>query len=211
MSIESETRVVLSNVSWATFEALLEETESRLARFTYDQGQLEITSPSPRHERIHRLLGRVIEAITEEMEIPVRSGGAMSLKDRMKEKGLEPDECYYLASEPQVRGRDDLDLDVDPPPDLAIEVQIARSRLDKLAIYAALGVSEVWLFQAAALRVYQLSPDGTYTLQPRSRALPFLSLEKIEEFLARRNETDETTWIRSFRNWVRTLKGQKAE
>jgi Uma2 family endonuclease len=203
--IETESRVLLSGISWATFESLAAESKSHGTRFTYDRGYLEMMSPSREHERLKRYIGRMIEVATEEWNIPISSASSTTLKAEWEERGLEADESYYIANEPKVRNRDEIDLRVDPPPDLAIEVDISTSSLDQLSIYADLGVPEVWLYDAVTLKVYQLQSDGTYAKQTRSPAFPFLPLEEIERFLARRNETDETTWIRSFRAWVKTL------
>lgn len=204
-SQQSEQRVLLSGISWATFESLLADTRNHGTRFTYDRGYLEMMSPSREHERLKRYIGRMIETMTEELEIPISSASSTTLKAEWEERGLEADESYYIANESRVRGRDEIDLRVDPPPDLAIEVDISSSSLDQLSIYADLGVPEVWLYDGATLKVYQRQSDGTYAQQTRSPAFPFLPLEGIEGFLARRNETDETTWIRSFRAWVKTL------
>ena len=200
-----ETRVVLSNISWATFEALLAETDQRSTRFAYDRGILEIMSPSVEHEWYHRLLGRLVEAFTVERNIPIRSTAATTLKSQLKERGLEADESYYLTNELLVRGCTDLDLAHDPPPDLAIEVEISQSAVDKLAIYADLGVSEVWFYNGESLRMYMQQSDGTYEKKTRSSLLPQLTKDIIEGFLNRRHESDETTWIRSFHDWVRML------
>ncbi len=203
-NLQAETRVVLSGISWSTFESLADSDQAG-ARFTYDRGYLEIMAPSGEHEQLKRALGRMVETMTEQFGIPIRSGGSTTLRSQLKDRGLEPDECYYVASESRVRGRKQINLAVDPPPDLAIEVDISSSSLNQLAIYATLGVPEVWLYDGAVLEVYQLQPDKTYAKQTRSPAFPFLPLDEIERFLARRNETDETTWIRSFRAWVKTL------
>ncbi|MGA2030692.1 MAG: Uma2 family endonuclease [Thermoguttaceae bacterium] len=202
---QAESRVLLSNVAWSTFEALLAENECRGTRFAFDRGFLEIMSPSVEHERIKTLLGRMIEFMVVELNIPISSGGSTTLKDEMKQRGLEPDECYFVANEPRMRGRDDYDAAVDPPPDLAIEVGISRSALNKLAIYADFAVPEVWIHDGTALRVYHLQPEGGYVQQDHSRSFPFLPLDEVHRFLGRRNATDETTWIRSFRDWVRRL------
>ncbi|MGD0898627.1 MAG: Uma2 family endonuclease, partial [Thermoguttaceae bacterium] len=137
---------------------------------------------------------------------PISSGGSTTLKDELNQRGLEPDECFYVANEPRMRGRDDYDPAVDPPPDLAIEVDISRSSLDKMAIYADFGVPEIWTHDGATLRVYHLQSEGGYVQQPTSRSFPLLPLEEVQRFLDQRNTTDETTWIRSFRDWVRGLK-----
>jgi Uma2 family endonuclease len=119
-------------------------------------------TPPRWHERIKSLLGRMIEAMTEEFEIPIFSGGSTTLKDKLKERGAEPDECYYVANEPRMWGREDYDPAVDPPPDVVIEVNISRSSLDKFAIYADFGVPEIWTYEDDALCVYQLQGDGAY-------------------------------------------------
>ena len=105
-----ETRVVLSNVSWVTFEALVAEADQHGTRFAYDRGILEIMSPSKEHEWYHRLLGRLVEAYTLERNIPIQSTGATTLKAQLKDCGLEPGGSYYIAHESLVRGCDDLDL-----------------------------------------------------------------------------------------------------
>jgi Uma2 family endonuclease len=204
-NLQAESRILLSGISWATFESLAAESRAHGTRFTYDRGYLEMMSPSREHERLKHLIGRIIEVATEELKIPISGAGSTTLKAQWEDRGLEADESYYIANEAQVRGRDEIDLRVDPPPDLAIEVDISSSSIDQLSIYADLGVPEVWLYDGARLKVHQLQSDGTYAQQTQSRSLPFLPLDQIEGFLARRNETDETTWIRAFRAWVKTL------
>ncbi len=202
-----EIRIILSNISWATYEALVAENDSPGKRVVYDQGTLEIMSPSAEHERYHRLLGRLVETFTLERSIPVRSTGAATLKAPLTERGIKPDESYYITNELRVRGSIDLDLEHDPPPDLAIEVEISRSAIDKLAIYADLGVAEVWFYDGESLRMHVLQSDGTYEIKTRSSQLPQLTTEILEGFLARRHESDETTWIRAFHESARRLSG----
>ncbi len=116
-----------------------------------------------------------------------------------------PSSASGYTNEPRVRGRDEIDLRVDPPPDLAVEVEITAASLDKLAVYAALGVPEVWWYDANKLTVYRLQPNGDYAEQGQFSTFPSLPIDELERFLARRGEADETTWIRSFRAWVKTL------
>lgn len=201
---QSETRIVLSNVPWETYEALA-EVDRGGTRLAYDRGILEIMSPSLEHERVKKLLGRMIETFTLELDIPISSGGSTTLKSQMKEKGVEPDECYYVANEPRIRGRDDFDLTVDPPPDLAIEIDITSSSMDQLGLYAALGVPEVWLCDGTGVRIFELQADGTFAPRPQSPAFPLLAVDVVERFLRDRNQVDETTWIRRFRDWARTI------
>jgi len=204
-SLQPESRVVLHGIPWSTFESLVAASDNRGARFTYDQGDLEIMSPSREHERLKRYIGRMIEAVTEERGIPIDSASSTTLRAEWEKRGLEADESYYIANEPAVRGKRKIDLGVDPPPDLAVEVDISSSSLDQLKIYASLGVPEVWMCDGVTLTVHRLQPGGEYARQTRSPTFPFLPLDELERFLARRDETDETTWIRSFRAWVNTL------
>ena len=109
VSLQSENRVLLSGISWATYESLLADTQNHGTRFTYDRGYLEMMSPSREHERLKRLIGRLIETMTEALAIPISSAGSTTLKAQWKERGLEADESYYVANEPRVRGRDEID------------------------------------------------------------------------------------------------------
>lgn len=110
-----------------------------------------------------------------------------------------------LANEPQIRGKNDIDLAVDPPPDLAVEVDITSTSMGQLGIYAALGVGELWLCDGSTIHIHQLCPGGIYSQESRSPAFPFLPVAQVEGFLNDRNAMDETTWTRRFRDWVRTL------
>jgi Uma2 family endonuclease len=141
LSLPAEQRVVLSNVSWETFEGLSADNGVRGGRMAYEEGSLEIMSPSREHEMLKSVLGRLVDAYAQEMGIDIAATGSTTLKLELKKRGLEPDESYYIQNEAAMRGRVDLDLERDPPPDLAIEVEITRSALDKLGIYAALGVA----------------------------------------------------------------------
>lgn len=201
--LETEQRVLLYNVSWQTYETLLKEFDERPIRFTYDRGTLEIMTLSHGHENTAELISRLILALTEELDIPIHSGGSTTFKKLAKKKGLEPDKCYWIQHELQMRGKKDFDFDTDPPPDLAVEVDITSSSLNRMAIYAALGIPEVWRFDGESLRVYLLGEDGKYHETDQSPTFPYLPLEKVLRFLRASDEQDETSLVRSFRRWVR--------
>ena len=207
-SASAETRIVIPNVAWEIFESL-GASDCAGTRFAYDKGMLEIMSPSIEHEWYHRALGRMVETLTEELEIPILSAGSTTLKLQLKKRGLEPDECFYLAHELQMRGKRELDLTVDPPPDLAIEVDISRSSVDKLGIYADLGVPELWFYDGESLIVRRLD-NGVYVERSVSDTFPFLDLREIERFMGHVEPLGETAWIRSFREWVRNSYGHLA-
>lgn len=194
--------MVLEGIRWETYESLLRDLAHRRLRLSYDRGVLEIMSPSQRHERRKALLRRMVEAMTEELGIPICSAGSTTWKRRDLEKGLEPDECYWVQHEAAVRDLDEVDLLVHPPPDLAIEVDVHSSSVDRMGIYAALGVPEVWRHAGDRLSVSVLE-NGRYVPSDRSRAFPPLPIPDFAAWLGRREGRDETTWIRAFRAWVR--------
>lgn len=204
-----EGHLVLSGITWPTYLALLKDLEPFPGvRVAYDQGVLEIMSPSKLHEVLKRLIGRMLETLTLELNIECQSAGSTTWKREDLAKGIEPDECYYIANEPRVRGQDQADLMVDPPPDLAIEVDLGETGIDKLAIYAGLGVPEVWRHDGERLHVFLLQPDRRYMESGVSASFPFLPLDDLTRFLSQRQRTGETAFIREFRDWVRTALAQ---
>ncbi|MGH7139065.1 MAG: Uma2 family endonuclease, partial [Pirellulales bacterium] len=204
--LEPEQRFVLHGVSWQTYNALVDDLESSAVRLTYDRGKLELMSPSQDHERLKTLIGRIVEMFTEEFDISLQSGGSTTWRKEDLDRGLEADECYYIQHEPQICDRDVIDLSRDPPPDLAVEVEISRSILDKFSVYAALRVPEIWRYDGDSLRVFLLQSDGTYAESSQSLNLPQLAPEQVAHFLALRAQKRETEWARTFRRWVIELK-----
>lgn len=205
MSVSStpEHHVVLHGVRWETYERLLDELEDRRLRLTYDSGTLEIMSPSRPHERVKHLIRRLIDAMTEELDIPIEGGGSTTWRREDLEKGLEPDECYWVQHEAVVTGRLELDLRVDPPPDLAIEVDVHSPSLDRLKVYGALGVPEVWRWKDGRIEVHHRQTDGGYSVGERSACFPWLPMADFLAWVDRGVVESETPWIRAFRGWVR--------
>ncbi len=199
-----EQRFVLYGVPWRTYERLLRAFADRPGvRLTYDRGTLELMTLSHLHENQGYLLARLVDAVTEELNLPVKGGGSTTFRRRKKLRGLEPDSCYWIASEALVRGKDRLDLRVDPPPNVALEIDVTRSSLNRMAIYAALRVPEVWRLKKQSLLAHLLGSDGRYAESAVSRAFPGLMLADLLPFLAMRGQLDENTIVRQFRAWVR--------
>ncbi|HEY2251744.1 MAG TPA: Uma2 family endonuclease, partial [Planctomycetaceae bacterium] len=144
---------------------------------------------------------RLLETLTEVLDIPILSLGNTTFRREDSARGLEPDECWYIGHEEQMRGRDSIDLLIDPPPDLVIEIEISRSVLDRMDIYAALGVPEVWRCDGRSITVAVLAGDG-YTESDHSPTFPNVPLSGIVEHLNLRNQTDETSIVRAFRAWI---------
>jgi Uma2 family endonuclease len=198
----AEQRVILDNISWQTYLAILNDADNCRGRMTYDRGVLEIMAPSKLHEQVKGLIGRMVEAFTEEFDIDIESVGSTTFKRADLERGFEADECYYIQHAAEVRGKDEIDMRIDPPPDLLIEVDISRSSLSKFGIYGALGVPEVWRYDGERLQFYVLQAEGYVEVQDSS-VLPLLSASQLLHFLSQRLEQSETALIRGFRQWVR--------
>jgi Uma2 family endonuclease len=146
----------------------------------------------------------MVDTLTEELEIPVEGGGTTTHKRQDLDKGAEPDQCYWLGENARrVRGKRQLDLNVDPVPDLIIEVDVTHTSLDRLKIFAALGVPEVWRSDNRTLQFLHLQADGTYRRRTTSRNFPTLRVSSVARFLKQGRTADKTAWIRSFRAFVR--------
>jgi Uma2 family endonuclease len=202
-AIRPEQRVLLYNVEWKDYEAIGTALSNRPnLRLTYDRGRLEFMTLSPEHERRAYLLGRLIDALTEELDLPVMGFGSTTYKRAETERGLEPDQCYYFENLDRVRGVMRLDLSRDPPPDLAVEIDVTHSSIDRMGIYAALGIPEVWRLSAGTLQAYRLTA-GKYEAVERSPRFPALPLGELVRFLAQGESEDATAMVRAFRAWVR--------
>jgi len=195
--------VVLHAVSWETYRALREMPENQNIRMTYDQGELEIMSPSRAHEALAELLGMLIEVWSLELDVGIAPCGTMTISRADLDRGFEPDKCYYVQHEPQMRDEEEIDFTVNPPPDLAIEVEISHALSKEMKIYAAFGVPELWHCRGRKLKVYELAAGGNYVLRDTSICFPNLSIAKIEEIVRQLGAVRRTTLLRSFRDWIR--------
>ena len=195
--------LLLRNVSWGYYEHTLRELEAehQHLRITYDRGRMEIMSPSPRHERAKRLIGMLIESYALERGLWFLGLGSVTCRREDLDRGLEPDECYYVQHRP--RDPDELDLAVDPPPDLAVEVDITSASIARQPIYAALGVPEIWRFDGLTITVLLRQADGRYVPAETSLALPQLPMAQLKHFFSMGLTGDQHTAVMAFRNWLR--------
>lgn len=193
---------VLHEVDWSLYTRLLRAFDARRGfRLTYDRGTLEIMSPLWQHEEVKELIGRFIDVLTEELNLACRLGGSVTLRRRRKRRGLEPDRCYWIAHAPQLQGKHQLDLRVDPPPDLAVEIDVTSSSIDRMSLYAALGVPEVWRLSTGGIAFHVLE-SGAYQIRANSLSFPRLASADLPAFLAQWGQTDDTAIVRQFRQWV---------
>ncbi|MGB3264492.1 MAG: Uma2 family endonuclease [Microcoleus sp.] len=203
--IQSQTSgILLKNISWKTYESLLNElAEQRGIRLTYDRGNLEIMTPSAPHEKYKKILGRFVESVSDELNVEICSLGSLTCRREDLARGLEPDQCYYIENEDVVWDKEQIDLNQDPPPDLVVEIDVTSSSIDRLSLYASLGVPEVWRYDGNRLIIYQLESQE-YTERDVSPTFPFLSQVEMLRFLELRRTTKENALIRLFREWVRS-------
>jgi len=181
--------ILLKNISWKTYESLVNELAQQGGiRLTYDRGNLEIMTPSAPHEKYKKILGRFVESVSDELNVEICSLGSLTCRREDLARGLEPDQCYYIENENV---------------DLVVEIDVTSSSIDRLSLYASLGVPEVWRYDGNRLIIYQLEAQE-YVERTVSPTFPFLSQVEMLRFLELRRTTKENTLIRLFREWVRS-------
>jgi Uma2 family endonuclease len=197
-------RFVLHDVPWQSYTAIGDALPDRpRLRMTYDRGSLEFMTTSQEHEIFKKRLGRLIETLAEEYNLRIATAGTMTFRRAELERGLEPDDCFWIAHEEQVRARMEWDPKIDPPPDLVVEIEISRSALDRMGIYAALGVPEVWRCDGTVLLAHLLQPNGGWQASEYSPTFPKIPLAGVVSFLQPSETVDYLSMIRAFRAWIR--------
>lgn len=197
---------VFWTADWSFYDRMLSAVNDRHIRMTYDRGRLELMAPSLNHEWWSRRLDALIRALAEETGVDFLGGGMTTFRREDLDRGLEPDQCYFIANAERVRGRRTIDLSIDPPPDLAIEIDISSSSLDRMGIYAALGVPEVWRCDGVTFQVRQLSAQPgvrEYFLAPRSSWFPAMPADRVSSFLIETQDELDIAFVRSARAWAR--------
>jgi Uma2 family endonuclease len=192
-----ERSIILRDVPWQTYQSLRKAEANNHLRMNYDCGSLEIMSPFKRHGKIAILLGRMIFEWTRYQHVEIESGRDMTCDREDLKKGLEPDLCYWTVHQPLVHGKDEVDFLVDPPPDLALEVDITRSSIPKLPIYQALKIPEVWCWRKNEIEVLAFR-EGKYVRVSESWALPGFPFPLAGDFIQRRNTLGEIALMEQF-------------
>jgi len=206
--IPTKQRFLLDNVSWQCYTRLLHVFSDRHLRLTYDRGVLEILTFSFEHETAGRFLGRLVITVTEELNLQIKDGGSTTFRLKKKWKGLEPDDCFWIANEAAVRGKTKIVLRIDPPPDLAIEVDISRSSMDRMRIYATLRVPEVWRYDENGLALFTLNADAKYDPATASTCFTIpITAADLQPFLNLRGQVGDNEIVKQFRNWLRSKLG----
>lgn len=206
LELAVEQRNLLREVDWQTYVALSDTTDRAGCRMTYDQGDLEIMTPSMPHERFGTMIGRMIERYSEIFDIEIRSVASTTFRRPDMHRGFEADEAYYVQNAECIRGITQIDLEIHPPPDLVVEIEISRSAIDKLSLFAAVGIPELWRYDRRSLAVYCLE-DQTYVPSPTSKVFPGFPLTFAEQLLGLHLTSNETALIRQFARHCESLPG----
>ena len=196
-------RIMFYNISWQQFENLLQDLgESRAARMAYDNGTLEIMTPLPEHEYYKKALSNAVEDIAIELSLKYETFGSTTWKRESELAGVEADDCFYFQNEAAVRGKLDLDLLQDPPPDLALEIDITSKSLNRFPIYARLGVPEIWFYDSSKLKIYHLH-NGEYRESTISLIFPNLPVQELPQLIEKHRAEGRIAIRQAVQQWVR--------
>ncbi len=202
ISVPPGHRVIFHEVSWSEFEAILEELgEHRSSRVAYLDRTLEIRITLPEHEKAKVIIGDLLKILLDELEVNWEPYGSTTFKRQDMTAGIEPDDCFYIQNYARMIGRESLDLTIDPPPDLAIEIDVTSKT--QLSAYKVLGVPEIWRYENRKLQVYVLR-SGKYvesTISPTFGNFPVI--EGISQFLEMGRQSGTSQALREFRRWVK--------
>jgi len=197
---------VLQDVPWEAYEQLLEDLPDRPGvRITYDQGKVEIMSPLRKHEKCKDFVGDLIKALADELDRSIESSGSTTWKRKNDAKGTEPDLCFHIANAERVIGKHELDLTVDPPPDLAVEIDVTNESFSKFPIYATFGVPEIWRYidKRKSVVMYELR-DNAYMEIQASRSFPVVTPEALARFIEQGHAEGRKKALGAFRHWLRS-------
>lgn len=195
-------QMLLKDISWQKLEKILEEMgERRAARISYSDGWLEIMVPLPEHEKDKELLGDLVKILLEILQIDFEPFGSTTLKNERMRQAVEPDTSFYIQNQAAVIGKNRIDLNIDPPPDLAIEIDItSRTRFEN---YEILGVPELWRYQQQGLEIFLLQ-EGKYIKSQSSPNFPNIPIiELVNEYVRQCLSIGRSQAMRSFRSWVK--------
>lgn len=171
-------------------------------KITYNRGRLELMTVSNEHERYKKFIARMIELLSFATGGEIVCCGQMTIDREDLDRGFEADECYYVQNAKQMREIRKLNFDIDPPPDLAVEIEISRSLADRLDIYAAMRIPEIWRYDGEALCVLHLHKDGDYEEKNTSLAFPGLDLDVVRSILSEAWPSSEKQALRRFHSWI---------
>ena len=189
-----------SDVTWDDYEEIVAELDERPEfRVSFDDGTIEIVSPSNKHERISRLVDRMVHVYGDTRKMQIEFFGSSTWKRKILAKGAEPDSCYYVNTASLVIGKPQLNLDVDSPPDIVFEIDVTSSSKRKFSIYAALKVPEFWRYDGKKFQLFRLTHDS-YSEIPSSVILPGLNGSILVDIIDLSQTAGQTEALKTFRS-----------
>ena len=203
--LEKNQSVVLHNISWNSYKTISDALQnSTPAHFTFDRGRLEIMVLSLKHENLKKILAMLFERLSEFLEIEIFAGGSTTFQREDLDRGFEPDECYYVANAELMRGKESVNLEFDPPPDLIIEIDVKHSSLNRMSIFAAIGVPEVWRYDGERLEIYLLKESG-YIETGASAVLSNASVGKLTDLIETGKNSTRSDFLNEIKNYSKEL------
>lgn len=199
---------VFRDVSWDFYKAMLREFDEQPSRINYDRGTLEVMTLSVEHESFKSVIGLMVAFLALALNIKIKNAGSSTLKRMSKRKGLEADQCYWVAHEQQMRKKRRLDLRTDPPPDLVIEIDVMHSVVNREQIYASLKVPEMWVLrrrgETPTIQGFALE-QGNWNPIEFSKSFPALRIADLNLFVGRIGVDDDTSILADFSTWAAQL------
>jgi Uma2 family endonuclease len=200
--------VVLHNISWDAYKKISDVLQDETpAHFTFDRGKLEIMVLSLKHENLKKILAMLFERLSEALDIEIFAGGSTTFQREDLERGFEPDECYYAGNAELMRGKDEVNLEFDPPPDLTIEIDVKHSSLNRMNIFAAIGIPEVWRYDGEKLTIYLLE-NNEYQISESSVVLPSVESERISKLVEVGKKSPRKEFLLQIENYSKELKSR---
>ena len=199
-----DTVVTFHDVSWEEYEGLLERVgEASGLRISYNEGTMQVMTLSSEHEAYAEFIGGMLRMLSMRLRINIRFFGSATIRKKPRRKGKESDGCFYVQTAALIGNRVQLDFEKDPPPDVAVEIDIHHASRDMFAIYAGLGIPEVWRYDTRQLTIHLLR-GSRYVKANASQALPMLTSAILTEFLARLRQDGEFQGMLAFDEWLQT-------
>ena len=207
--LEKTQSVVLHNISWNSYKQITDSLQDETpAHFTFDRGKLEIMVLSLKHENLKKILAMLFERLSEALDIEIFAGGSTTFQRKDLERGFEPDECYYVQNADVMRGKDNVDLDFDPPSDLTIEIDVKHSSLNRMSIFAAIGIPEVWRYDGENLTIYLLN-DAVYETSNTSSVLPNITAERLSKLIETGRYSSHREFLSDIKKYTNELKSNE--
>ena len=201
--------VVLHNISWNSYKQITDSLQDETpAHFTFDRGKLEIMVLSLKHENLKKILAMLFERLSEALDIEIFAGGSTTFQRKDLERGFEPDECYYVQNADVMRGKDNVDLDFDPPSDLTIEIDVKHSSLNRMSIFAAIGIPEVWRYDGENLTIYLLN-DAVYETSNTCSVLPNITAERLSKLIETGRYSSHREFLSDIKKYTNELKSNE--